>query len=58
MAPCLIHIPIQHECFSGEGEGHTVSQSLSTRPPVSPELAFQSHQKRLGMLAWGKLAAL
>ena len=38
-------------------DGVTVSQSFCTRPPVSPELAFQSHQNMLGMLAWGKLAA-
>ena len=38
-------------------DGLTVTQSFCTRPPVSPELAFQSHQNMLGMLAWGKLAA-
>lgn len=58
----LKHIEISGAQHTGKfalrpQEGVTVSQSFCTRPPVSPELAFQSHQNMLGMLAWGKLAA-
>jgi hypothetical protein len=46
-----------HACQQEETQ-LTVIQSSITMPPVSPELAFQSHQYRLGRLAWGKSFAV